>query len=91
MWVQLAQQQKVDLIALRNPPTPQPNPQPTHLSLPQLLASQRWFEANDKTWEILIKEGDVNKNGILESSEVEKINCQTLGELDDLWYKYSKE
>ncbi|MDJ0582025.1 caspase family protein [Crocosphaera sp.] len=66
-----------------------PTPTPTKLNLPQLLANKRWREANDKTWEKLIREGDKNNNGILESSEVEKLQCETLVKLNNMWIKHS--
>ncbi|HAC64564.1 MAG TPA: hypothetical protein DCF68_13755 [Cyanothece sp. UBA12306] len=72
-------------------PKPKPKPRPANLSLPQLLADKRWSEANDKTWEKLIQEGDTNNSGYLESHEVESLNCQTLINIDDLWRKYSNE
>lgn len=55
----------------------------------QLLAAKKWGQANDKTWEILLKEGDADKSGDLDSFEVKKLECSTLKYLDIKWQQAS--
>ncbi|MFM7278211.1 MAG: trypsin-like peptidase domain-containing protein [Microcystis aeruginosa] len=63
-----------------------PSPNQT---LEQLLAAKKWGQANDKTWEILLKEGDADKSGSLEGSEVKNLECSTLKYLDVKWQQAS--
>jgi hypothetical protein len=66
--------------------SPLPSPNQT---LEQLLAAKKWGAANDKTWEILLKEGDVDKSDDLDSNELLSLNCKTLADLDLAWRKAS--
>lgn len=66
--------------------SPLPSPNQT---LEQLLAAKKWGQANDKTWEILLKEGDVDKSDDLDSNELLSLNCKTLADLDLAWRKAS--
>ncbi|MGK7939676.1 MAG: trypsin-like peptidase domain-containing protein [Crocosphaera sp.] len=60
-------------------------------SLEELLSKKRWIQANDKTWEMLVKEGDSNKDGVLDKNEVTHLSCETLRSLDDNWSRYSDQ
>ena len=62
--------------------SPLPSPNQT---LEQLLAAKKWGAANDKTWEVLLKESDADKNGNLNSFEVKNLSCKTLMDLDIKW------
>ena len=66
--------------------SPLPSPNQT---LEQLLAAKKWGQANDKTWEILLKEGDVDQSGDLDSFEVKNLECSTLKYLDVKWQQAS--
>lgn len=66
--------------------SPLPSPNQT---LEQLLAAKKWGQANDKTWEILLKEGDADNSGSLEGSEVKNLECSTLKYLDIKWRQAS--
>jgi hypothetical protein len=64
-------------------------PRPANLTLEQLLFAKKWGEANDKTWEVLLKESDANNDGKLNSFEVENLSCKTLMDLDIKWSRAS--
>lgn len=66
--------------------SPLPSPNQT---LEQLLAAKKWGAANDKTWEILLKEGDADQSGDLNSFEVKNLECSTLKYLDVKWQQAS--
>lgn len=66
--------------------SPLPSPNQT---LEQLLAAKKWGQANDKTWEILLKEGDADNSDDLDSNELLSLNCKTLADLDLAWRKAS--
>ena len=68
--------------------SPLPSPNQT---LEQLLAAKKWGQANDKTWEILLKEGDVDQSGDLDSFEVKNLECETLRYLNRKWSEASKK
>jgi hypothetical protein len=60
-------------------------------SLDTLLASGRWKEANQKTWEMLLNTGDTDRSQSLNPLEVDNLDCQTLKNIDNQWYEYSNE
>ena len=62
---------------------------PSNLTLEQLLSAKKWGEANDKTWELLLKESDGNNDGNLNSFEVDNLSCKTLMDLDIKWSRAS--
>ena len=64
-------------------------PLPSNLTLEQLLSAKKWGEANDKTWEVLLKESDADNDGNLNSFEVENLSCKTLMDLDIKWSRAS--
>jgi hypothetical protein len=55
-----------------------------------LLAAGRWKEANQKTWEMLVKTGDTDNSQSLNPSEVDNLDCQALKNIDSQWYEYSQ-
>lgn len=57
--------------------------------LNDLLASARWKDANEKTFDILLKMSGREKQGSLYLEDVEKLSCQDLRTIDSLWTKYS--
>ncbi|MCF2145374.1 serine/threonine-protein kinase [Desmonostoc muscorum LEGE 12446] len=57
--------------------------------LNELLASGRWQDANEKTFDILLTIADREKQGTLYLEDVEKLSCQELRTIDNLWTKYS--
>nr|MDZ8014738.1 serine/threonine-protein kinase [Nostoc sp. ZfuVER08] len=57
--------------------------------LDELLASSRWQDANEKTFDILLKITDREKQGTLYLEDVEKLSCQDLHTIDNLWTQYS--
>lgn len=75
--------------AIRNSQTSSPTVSPPNQTLEQLLAAKKWGQANDKTWEILLKEGDADNSGSLEGSEVKNLECSTLKYLDIKWRQAS--
>ncbi|NCS31686.1 MAG: trypsin-like serine protease [Microcystis aeruginosa F13-15] len=75
--------------AIRNSQTSSPVLSSPNQTLEQLLAAKKWGQANDKTWEILLKEGDADNSGSLEGSEVKNLECSTLKYLDIKWRQAS--
>nr|MDZ8063618.1 GUN4 domain-containing protein [Nostoc sp. EkiNYC01] len=57
--------------------------------LNELLAYSRWQDANEKTFDILLKIAGREKQGTLYLEDVEKLSCQDLCAIDNLWSKYS--
>jgi len=57
--------------------------------LNDLLASGRWEDANEKTFDILLKISGREKQGSLYLEDVEKFSCQDLRTINSLWAKYS--
>ena len=60
-----------------------------YTSLRDLLEAERWREADEKTWDLIIKAGDKNQDKSVSSSEIESFYCSDLGTIDNLWLQYS--
>lgn len=57
--------------------------------LKDLLASARWEDANEKTFDILLKISGRKKQDSLYLEDVKELSCQDLRTIDSLWTKYS--
>ncbi|MFN6464621.1 MAG: GUN4 domain-containing protein [Nostoc sp. DedVER02] len=57
--------------------------------LNDLLVSGRWKDANEKTFDILLKISGREKQGSLYLEDVKKFSCQDLRTINSLWEKYS--
>ncbi|WP_071190977.1 GUN4 domain-containing protein [Trichormus sp. NMC-1] len=83
-----------------NPPeTPPTPPQTDNLSsekgidyttLRDLLAAQKWQEADKETYEVMIKAVSKKSGDWLTSDELLNFPCKDLRTIDQLWVKYSK-
>ena len=58
--------------------------------LRQLLADQKWKEADLKTTAILLQVSGREQEGWMRAEDFKKFPCQDLHRLDRLWIKYSK-
>ncbi len=63
--------------------------QARYLKLKELLASGLWREADQLTWEIVIKSVGQEVRDHLKRDDIEKIPCHTLQIVDDMWVDYS--
>ncbi|WP_225892272.1 serine/threonine-protein kinase [Nostoc sphaeroides] len=57
--------------------------------LNELLASGRWQDANEETFDIMLKIADREKQGSLYLEDIEKFSCEDLFAINYLWNKYS--
>ncbi|HEY9608465.1 GUN4 domain-containing protein [Allocoleopsis sp.] len=58
--------------------------------LQQLLASEKWQEADRETRELLFKVSGREQEGWIRAEDFQKFPCQDLGTIDRLWVHYSK-
>jgi serine/threonine protein kinase len=57
--------------------------------LAELLKAGQWKQADRKTAQILLQATNRSKEGFLEKKDIEKLSCDYIVELDNLWLKYS--
>ena len=66
------------------------NVETNYSQLRQLLAEQKWKEADLKTTAILLQVSGREQEGWMRAEDFQKFPCQDLHRLDRLWIKYSK-
>jgi serine/threonine protein kinase len=57
--------------------------------LNNLLKSSRWQDANEETFDMLLKIADREKQGSLYVNDIKELSCQDLRIIDSLWTEYS--
>lgn len=57
--------------------------------LDNLLKSSRWEDANEETFDILLKLAGREKQGSLYVNDIQELSCQDLQVIDRLWVEYS--
>ncbi|NES73579.1 MAG: hypothetical protein F6K24_54520 [Okeania sp. SIO2D1] len=61
-----------------------------YTNLRNLLQRKRWEDADEQTWEILCQLAEKRAGTHLSQSEIKKLPCPHLRQLDILWFKYSR-
>ena len=64
--------------------------QDIYLRLRDLLAAQEWRQADEETYEILLKTTHRVKEGWLDYETTDRLPCELLQELDKMWLKFSQ-
>ena len=57
----------------------------------ELLAASQWLQADRETLDILLKVSGREKGRCLRVEDIQKISCQVLRTIDQLWVEYSQE
>jgi len=57
--------------------------------LRDLLAAEKWKQADKETADLLLKVANREEQGWLRNEDMEKFSCQDLRTIDDLWVDYS--
>ncbi|NEP38369.1 MAG: GUN4 domain-containing protein [Okeania sp. SIO2H7] len=70
------------------PEPPEPLANYTHLS--DLLAAEKWKEADIETTRVLLELADRQTNGWLRVKDIDVLPCPDLKQIDKLWIEYSK-
>ncbi|MEG4580278.1 serine/threonine-protein kinase [Microcoleus sp. MON1_C5] len=60
-----------------------------YINLQNLLAAQKWQEADEETWRVMLKVAGREQEGWLGPESIEKFPCEDLRTIDQLWLKYS--
>jgi serine/threonine protein kinase len=60
-----------------------------YINLRNLLAAQKWREADEETTRVMLKVAGREKAGWLDDEHIEKFPCEDLRTIDQLWVKYS--
>ena len=63
---------------------------PDYTQLNNLLAAQRWKEADDETAKILLRIANREEEGWLDSQSIAMFPCAELQRIDQLWMEYSQ-
>ena len=58
--------------------------------LENFLQAKKWLEADRKTAEIMLKLGDREQEKWIDKDSMDKIDCQYINTIDQLWLKYSE-
>lgn len=64
--------------------------QARYLKLEEFLASGLWQQADQLTWEIIVKSVNREVRDYLKRDDIEKLPCSTLKTIDQLWVEYSE-
>jgi len=59
--------------------------------LEEYLKNQQWYEADRKTWMLMLKVTNREEEGYLELDNIRNFPCEDLLTLDRLWVEYSKK
>ena len=62
---------------------------PIYFKLRDLLAEEKWKEADEETKEVMLKVGDREEEGYLTQKDIENFPREDLVIIDTLWMKYS--
>jgi hypothetical protein len=57
----------------------------------ELLAASQWLQADRETLDILLKVSGREKERWLRAEDIQKISCQVLRTIDQLWVEYSQK
>ena len=61
-----------------------------YTKLRDLLAAGKWKDANEETLAVMLKAAGREKEGYIESENIENFPCTDLRTIDQLWIQYSK-
>ncbi|MBD2187796.1 GUN4 domain-containing protein [Pseudanabaena mucicola] len=61
-----------------------------YTTLQTLLASGKWQEANQETWNVMCRAAHKNLGSVMTAEEIKQISCDDLRMIDDLWRQYSQ-
>ncbi len=61
-----------------------------YTKLQDLLASGKWQEANQETWNVMCQAARKNIGSVLSAEEVKQISCDDLQLIDKLWRQHSQ-
>jgi serine/threonine protein kinase len=71
-------------------PSLQPHAEPNYTYLESLLAAQRYQDADQETWRLLLEMAHRTQEGDLNLAAIETLSSLALSTLDDLWVTYSQ-
>ncbi|MDX2256840.1 MAG: GUN4 domain-containing protein [Pseudanabaenaceae cyanobacterium bins.39] len=54
------------------------------------LASAKWQEANQETWNLLCMAAHKNQGAVLSAEDIKKIDCEVLRIIDQMWRQHSQ-
>lgn len=60
-----------------------------YTELRDLLAAQKWKEANEETFRVMLAVANREEEGWLDEESIENFRCEDLKIIDQLWVKYS--
>ncbi|MFO0209332.1 MAG: GUN4 domain-containing protein, partial [Pseudanabaena sp.] len=66
------------------------NPGISYQKLQDLLASGKWQEANQETWNVMCQAANKNIGSVLSADDIKQISCEVLQTIDSLWQKHSQ-
>ncbi|NES91025.1 MAG: GUN4 domain-containing protein [Okeania sp. SIO2B9] len=69
--------------------SPQQSLSSKYFKLREFLAAQKWREADEETYEVILQVAGPEKEGWLRVEDIEKFPCEDLRIIDQLWVKYS--
>ena len=58
--------------------------------LQDFLRRKKWQEADQQTWDVLCQASEKSKGYYLKNADIERLPCETLQKIDQLWLKYSE-
>ncbi|MFN6067372.1 MAG: GUN4 domain-containing protein, partial [Pseudanabaena sp.] len=62
----------------------------SYQKLQDLLASGKWQEANQETWNVMCQAANKNIGSVLSADDIKQISCEVLQTIDSLWQKHSQ-
>ncbi len=62
----------------------------SYQKLQTLLASGKWQEANQETWNVMCQAANKNVGSVLSPEDIKQIPCEVLQTIDTLWQKHSQ-
>jgi len=62
----------------------------SYQKLQALLASGKWQEANQETWNVMCQAANKNIGSVLSADDIKQIPCEVLQTIDSLWQKHSQ-
>lgn len=69
--------------------SPQQSLPPKYFKLREFLAAEKWKEADEETYEVMLQVAGREREGWLVGESIEKFPCKDLRIIDQLWVKYS--
>ncbi len=84
-------QKKTDISQPKTPKLPDSKNSP-YTQLEKLLANQKWQEADEETYNLILKLTRRDRAGGVNTRVIkEKLSCEEIRNIDQLWQKYSQE